>query len=177
MGFEQVTIADPDGVSFQELEQWGSNGTAAGGHFVVNGSPQGGGHEIGRGPGRRRQHRVRRGHFGRQRSALGAAPARQRPAHGWKRFHRDCAVARPRTLAVQNFAGASAGQSIALSTAVEARALGFQRHLEVGSSCQRHAYGLAAVHGEGPHHHRSGHHHRDQFRLRRSGDLPAPSQG
>jgi hypothetical protein len=41
-----VTIADPDGVGFQKLELWDSNGTVAGGQFVVNGTPQTGGHEI-----------------------------------------------------------------------------------------------------------------------------------
>ena len=41
-----VTIFDPDNVGFQKLELWDSKGTAAGGQFVVNGTPQTGGHEI-----------------------------------------------------------------------------------------------------------------------------------
>jgi hypothetical protein len=41
-----VTIADPDAVGYQKLELWDSNGTAAGGQFVVNGVAQTGGHEI-----------------------------------------------------------------------------------------------------------------------------------
>jgi hypothetical protein len=42
-----VTISDPDQVGFQKLELWDSNGTVAGGQFVLNGMPQSGGHEIG----------------------------------------------------------------------------------------------------------------------------------
>jgi len=41
-----VTVADPGGVGYQKLELWDSNGTAAGGQFVVNGVAQTGGHEI-----------------------------------------------------------------------------------------------------------------------------------
>jgi hypothetical protein len=41
-----VTISDPGGVSYQKLELWDSNGTAATGQFVVNGVGQTGGHEI-----------------------------------------------------------------------------------------------------------------------------------
>ena len=46
-----VTIADPAQVGFQKLELWDSIGTAAGGQFVVNNSPQTGGHEIDVAPG------------------------------------------------------------------------------------------------------------------------------
>ncbi len=41
-----VTIADPGAVGYQKLELWDSNGTAAGGQFMVNGVAQTGGHEI-----------------------------------------------------------------------------------------------------------------------------------
>ena len=41
-----VTISDPAGVGYQQLELWDSNGTAATGQFKVNGTPQTGGHEI-----------------------------------------------------------------------------------------------------------------------------------
>ena len=41
-----VTIADPGFVGYQQLELWDSNGTLAGGQFVVNGVSQTGGHEI-----------------------------------------------------------------------------------------------------------------------------------
>ena len=41
-----VTITDPGFVGYQQLELWDSNGTLAGGQFVVNGMPQTGGHEI-----------------------------------------------------------------------------------------------------------------------------------
>ena len=41
-----VTVSDPDHVGFSQLELWDSNGTAAAGQFVVNGTPQTGGHEI-----------------------------------------------------------------------------------------------------------------------------------
>ena len=41
-----VTIADPGAVSYQKLELWDSNGTVAGGQFVVNSVAQTSGHEI-----------------------------------------------------------------------------------------------------------------------------------
>ena len=41
-----VTISDPGNVGYQKLELWDSNGTVAGGQFVVNGVAQTGGHEI-----------------------------------------------------------------------------------------------------------------------------------
>jgi hypothetical protein len=41
-----VTISDPDNVGYQKLELWDSNGTTTGGQFIVNGTPQSGGHEI-----------------------------------------------------------------------------------------------------------------------------------
>ena len=41
-----VTISDPGNVGYQELELWDSDGTVAGGQFVVNGVAQTGGHEI-----------------------------------------------------------------------------------------------------------------------------------
>ena len=41
-----VTIADSGNVGYQKLELWDSNGTVAGGQFVVNGVAQTGGHEI-----------------------------------------------------------------------------------------------------------------------------------
>ncbi len=41
-----VTISDPGNVGYQTLELWDLDGTVAGGQFVVNGTPQTGGHEI-----------------------------------------------------------------------------------------------------------------------------------
>jgi hypothetical protein len=41
-----VSIVDSDGVGYQKLELWDSNGTITGGQFVVNGVPQTGGHEV-----------------------------------------------------------------------------------------------------------------------------------
>jgi hypothetical protein len=41
-----VTVSDPDSAGYQTLELWDSNGTVAGGQFVVNGVAQTGGHEI-----------------------------------------------------------------------------------------------------------------------------------
>jgi hypothetical protein len=46
-----VGISDPGSVGYQKLELWDSNGTSAGGHFVINGSAQTGGHEIDVSPG------------------------------------------------------------------------------------------------------------------------------
>ena len=41
-----VTVNDPDSVGYKTFELWDSNGTVAGGEFVVNGVAQTGGHEI-----------------------------------------------------------------------------------------------------------------------------------
>jgi hypothetical protein len=41
-----ITISDPGFVGYQQLELWDSDGTVAGGQFVVNGVPQTGGHQI-----------------------------------------------------------------------------------------------------------------------------------
>ena len=41
-----MTISDPNGVGYQKLELWDTNGTSTRGQFVVNGTPQSGGHEI-----------------------------------------------------------------------------------------------------------------------------------
>jgi hypothetical protein len=41
-----VSISDPNSVGYSQLQLWDSNGTVAGGQFVVNGVPQSGGHEI-----------------------------------------------------------------------------------------------------------------------------------
>src|SRR5579871_2929862 len=41
-----VTVSDPGQIGYQKLELWDSNGTVAGGQFIVNGVTQSGGHEI-----------------------------------------------------------------------------------------------------------------------------------
>ena len=41
-----ITVSDPGHVGYQKLELWDSNGTAAGGRFVIGGTAQTGGHEI-----------------------------------------------------------------------------------------------------------------------------------
>jgi hypothetical protein len=41
-----VTISDPDSVGYQTLELWDTNGTPAGGEFLINGVAQTGGHVI-----------------------------------------------------------------------------------------------------------------------------------
>ena len=41
-----VTVVDPQNVGFQSLQLWDSNGTSAGGQFVIGNSPQTGGHVI-----------------------------------------------------------------------------------------------------------------------------------
>ena len=114
-----VTIADPDHVGFQKLELWDSNGTAAGGQFVINGVAQTGGHEIDVAPGDIAEHRVRRGHIGRHRPAVGAAPAEQRPAHGLDAVHRGRAGgAAADALACTSSAGATPRPTIRSRTLV-----------------------------------------------------------
>lgn len=41
-----LTVSDPSGVGYQQLQLWDSNGTGTGGQFFVGGTPQTGGHEI-----------------------------------------------------------------------------------------------------------------------------------
>ncbi len=74
-----VTIADPGNVGYQKLELWDTNGTVAGGQFVVNGVAQTGGHEIDvRRP--MSPTRCSTPARGRHRHAVGAAPAERRHA-------------------------------------------------------------------------------------------------
>ena len=54
-----VAISDRFGLAFQKLELWDSNGSVAGGQFVVNGQAQTGGHEIDVAPANVGRHRVR----------------------------------------------------------------------------------------------------------------------
>jgi hypothetical protein len=89
--------------------------------------------------GRCRQNGVRRQHPGRHRSALGAAPARQRPAHGLAAVHGDCAGGTAAdTCGAQFYWSIGRADHRALDVGdhprsrrgrlSEARALGFQRH-------------------------------------------------
>src|SRR6185437_6882216 len=41
-----VTVSDPDGIGYQTLQLWDSDGTVAGGKFLINGVAQTGGHAI-----------------------------------------------------------------------------------------------------------------------------------
>jgi hypothetical protein len=44
---QSISVSDPDGAGYQTLELWDSDGTTAGGQFIINGVAQSGGHEAG----------------------------------------------------------------------------------------------------------------------------------
>ena len=73
-------------VGFQKLELWDSIGTAAGGQFVVNGSPQTGGHEIDVAPGDVANTVFDVGTLGGTDTLWAQLLERQRPATGWQPF-------------------------------------------------------------------------------------------
>ncbi len=75
-----VSIADPGHVGYQKLELWDSNGTVAGGEFVVNGVAQTAGHEIDVAPANVVNTVFDAGYRRRQRYAVGPVDAERRVA-------------------------------------------------------------------------------------------------
>jgi hypothetical protein len=83
-----VTISNPAGVGYHQLELWDSNGTAATGQFKVNGTPQTGGHEIDVTPANVVNSVFDVGTTGRHRCAVGKAAAERRHADALAAIHR-----------------------------------------------------------------------------------------
>ena len=116
----------------------GFGGTRRGGQFVVNGTPQTGGHEIDVTPGDVADTMFDVGTLGGTDHAVGAAP-QQRPATGWQPFTVTAPAARLPTLTVHNDSSATRGITIALYHTCddhrsrqrqlsEAGSVGFHRH-------------------------------------------------
>jgi hypothetical protein len=113
-----VAIADPDGVGFQKLELWDSIGNAAGGQFVINDVAQSGGHEIDVAPGDVANTVFDVGTLGGSDTLYAQLLQQNGQLTGWMPFTVGAPAAQLPTLTVHPFSGASAGQSIPLSTLV-----------------------------------------------------------
>jgi len=110
-----VTIADPDSVGYQKLELWDSNGTVAGGEFVVNGMAQTGGHEIDMAPGSVASAVFDAGTIAGTDTLWARLLQNDGTLTAWQPF--TVSVPTP-TLTVSNDASATSGQHIALSSLV-----------------------------------------------------------
>jgi hypothetical protein len=113
-----VTISDPDGVGYQKLELWDSAGTVAGGQFVVNGTPQSGGHEIDVAPANVAGTVFDVGTLGGTDQLWAQLLQNNGQVTGWEQFTVTAPPAQLPTLTVHPYSGASAGQSLALTTLV-----------------------------------------------------------
>jgi hypothetical protein len=111
-----VTISDLDSVGYQKLELWDSAGTLGGGQFVVNGTPQTGGHEIDVTPGSVAGTVFDVGTLGGTDTLWAQLLETNGQATGWQQFTVTAPAARLPTLTVNNFSGATASETIALST-------------------------------------------------------------
>ncbi len=110
-----VSIADPGHVSYQKLELWDSNGTVAGGEFVVNGVAQTAGHEIDVAPANVANTVFDAGTAGGSDLLWAQLILNDGTLSGWQQF--SVTVAKP-AMTVQSDPGATGGQQIALSNLV-----------------------------------------------------------
>ncbi len=110
-----VAISDPGIVGYQQLELWDSNGTVAGGQFVVNGVAQTGGHEIDVAPGSVASTVFDAGTAGGSDMLWARLLENDGTLTAWQPF--TVSVPTP-TLTVSNDASATGGQHIALSSLV-----------------------------------------------------------
>ena len=116
-----VTISDPSNVGYQLLELMDTNGTAAGGQFVVNGAPQTGGHEIDVAPANVANTVYDVGTLGGTDTLSARLLENNGQATAWQTFTVTAPVvptATPPTLIVHNDPNATPGQQLALSTLV-----------------------------------------------------------
>ena len=113
-----VTISDPGDVGYTKLELWDSNGTVAGGQFVVGGVAQTGGHEIDVTPANFANTVFDVGTLG----GTDALWARLLESDGtltsWQSFTVTAPQATHPSLTVSNDPSASQGQTVALSNLV-----------------------------------------------------------
>jgi hypothetical protein len=98
--------------------RWDSNSTIAGGQFVVNGVPQTSGHEIDVSPANFANTVFDVGTLGGTDTLWAQLLQNNGQATGWQQFIVTAPPARLPTLAVQDFSGATAGQTIGLWTLV-----------------------------------------------------------
>ena len=110
-----VTISDPDNVGYQKLELWDSNGTVAGGQFVVNGVAQTGRHEIDVTPANVANTVFDAGTATGSDTLWAQLMLNDGTLSGWQAFTVN--VPKP-TMTVQSDPAATGGQQIALSTLV-----------------------------------------------------------
>ena len=111
-----VSITDPDGVGYQKLELWDSNGTVAGGQFVVNGQAQTGGHEIDVAPANVGGTVFDVGTLGGTDTLLAQLLLKNGQLSGWQQFTVTAPIARVPTLTVASRFDATRGTAIRLSS-------------------------------------------------------------
>jgi hypothetical protein len=141
-----ITISDPAGVGYTQLELWDSNGTAAGGQFVVNAVAQTGGHEIDVASANVAGTVFDVGTLGGTDTLWAQLLESNGQTTGWQQFSVTAPAVRLPTLTVSNDSNATRGQTVALSTLVtisDPDSVGYQN--TVGQ--QRHGCGRT-VHGE-----------------------------
>jgi hypothetical protein len=145
-----VAVSDPDHVGFSQLELWDSNGTAAAGQFVVNGTPQTGGHEIDVSPSNVANTVFDVGTLGGTDTLWAQLLENNGQTTGWQSFTVTAPPARLPTLTVTNDASATPGQTLSLSTLVtisDPDHAGFQQ-LELWDSIGTAAGGQFVVNGK-----------------------------
>jgi hypothetical protein len=112
---DMVTILDPSNVGYEKLELWDSNGTSAGGQFIVNGVGQSGGHEIDVAPANVANTVFDVGTSGATDTLWALLVQNDGTSTGWEQFS---VGAQPPTLSVSNDPAATRGQTISLSNLV-----------------------------------------------------------
>jgi len=141
-----VSLSDPGSVGYQTLELWDSNGTAAGGQFVVNGVAESGGHEIDVSPANVANTVFDAGTLGGTDILWARLLQNDGTLTAWQQF--DVSVPTP-TLTVTSDASATAGQHIAVSSLVslsDPGSIGYQT-LELWDSNGTAAGGQFVVNG------------------------------
>jgi hypothetical protein len=109
-----VAISDRFGLGFQNLELWDSNGTVAGGQFVVNGTPQTGGHEIDVSPSNVANTVFDVGTLGGTDMLWAQLLQNNGQLTGWQQFNVTAPAAQLPTMSVSSSSGAARGQPIGL---------------------------------------------------------------
>ncbi len=125
-----VTISDPDSVGYQKLELWDSSGTPGGGHFVVNGQAQTGGHEIDIAPADVANTVFDVGTLGGTDTMWAQLQQSDGTVTGWKQFSVTAPTIAPPTLSVASNGSASRSQALVLTSLVtitDPNAVGYQK--------------------------------------------------
>src|SRR5205814_2035601 len=125
-----VGISDPDGVGYQKLELWDSNGTAAGGQFFINGVAQTGAHEIDLTSASLASTTFKVGTTGGSDKLYAQLLQNDGSVINWKQFTVTAPKAALPTLTVTSNGAATRGQVLALSTLVsiaDTNSVGYQK--------------------------------------------------